>query len=322
MKRVTPGRVAVVAVLLVGVALWWPVSDEATETNMSSAPAANRMDLSAFSDSSPGRDIDLLFIHHSCGGQLLAPVGPDEGAQCIYTSHPNGGGLRALLGAQGYIVNEASYGSRVGDRTDVFDWLPKFRGQMDEILACARQDEPLPAGRHNRIVMFKSCFPNNKFSGEGEPPGDPAGPALTVWNAKATYAALLDEFRKQPDVLFVCVTAPPLAPKQKAIPLWRKSLAQARGRYVELEDGARRARQFNNWLSDTNGWLRDYGAKNVVVFDYYDVLTAGGESDLSRFATGDGTDSHPSAEGNGKAAEAFVPFLNRAVRRAGLTVAP
>ena len=293
---------------------------------MSSAPRAPRMDLSAFPAESPGRGVDLLFIHHSCGGQLLAPVGPDEGAQCIYTSHPNGGGLRPLLEAQGYIVNEASYGSRIGEDTDLFDWLPKFRNQMSDILACARQDERLPAGRLNRIVMFKSCFPNNKVSGEGEPPGNPAGPQLTVWNAKATFAALLDEFRKRPDTLFIYVTAPPLAPRREAIPVWRKWLAQVRGRYVTLEDSARRARQFNNWVVDPDGWLKDYEGRNVVVFDYYDVLTGGGASDLSRFATGDGTDSHPSADGNRLAAEAFVPFLNRAVhrasRRTGLTLAP
>ena len=55
------------------------------------------------------------------------------------------------------------------------------------------------------------------------------------------------------------------------------------------------------------------------MFDYYDILTGKGQSDLCVYPTGDGYDSHPSREGNGKAAAAFVPFLNQAVRRAGLT---
>lgn len=75
------------------------------------------------------------------------------------------------------------------------------------------------------------------------------------------------------------------------------------------------ARDFNNWLSGSEGWLKGYGGRNVVVFNYYDVLTDGGASNFSRYPTGDGSDSHPSREGNEKAAKAFVPFLNQAVRR-------
>jgi hypothetical protein len=68
-----------------------------------------------------------------------------------------------------------------------------------------------------------------------------------------------------------------------------------------------------------DGWLKDSGLTNVVVFDYYDLLTDHGTSDLSRYPTDNGNDSHPSHEGNVKATEAFVSFLNRAVRRAGLS---
>ena len=51
------------------------------------------------------------------------------------------------------------------------------------------------------------------------------------------------------------------------------------------------------------------------------VLT-GGRSNLLVFPTGDGFDSHPAAEGNLRAAASFVPFLERAVRRAGLASGP
>ena len=64
--------------------------------------------------------------------------------------------------------------------------------------------------------------------------------------------------------------------------------------------------------------LKDYPLHNVVVFDHYDILTDNGESDLSRYPTWDGADSHPSRSGNEKAAQAFVPFVNRAARRAGI----
>ena len=280
------------------------------------------MDLSAFSDARPEQSLDVLFIHHSTGGQWLADPGPEAGNHCIYETHPNGAGLRTRMQAQGYIVHEASYGGRIGKDTDLFDWLPKFRGQMPDVLICDCQDTFYTGNRRNRVVMFKSCFPNNAFVGTGMPPGDPEGPDLTVANAKATYTALLDEFQQHREVLFVCVTAPPLAPRLRPDPLWKTltrwaldkpSPAQRRARSAEL------ARQFNNWLKAHEGWLKDYPHTNVVVFDYYDILTNEGVSDLLAYPTGNGIDSHPSREGQQRATEALVPFLNRAVHRAGLS---
>jgi hypothetical protein len=282
------------------------------------------LDLTPFSPAPPGAALDLLFIHHSCGGQLLADEGAERSASpstCIYDSHPNGGGLRARLTRQGYQVHEASYGSVLGERTDLFDWLPKFRAQMAAILGTAHQDEPLPPGRSNRIVLFKSCFPNNLFRAEGAPPGDPNGPELTVWNARATFSALLPLLAQHPDVLFVYVTAPAVAPRLEPTSLARAAIRRARGQgspVEELERSARLARELDDWLVGTDGWLADYPGKNVVVFDYYDLLTGKRRSNLSVYATAEGGDSHPSAEGHRVVSEELVPFLNRAVRRAGL----
>lgn len=308
---------AAAAVLLAGGVLLLPVIEDvsAMPGTRRSSPIA---DLSPFPAEPPGASLDLLFIHHSCGGQLLAPPGVADGEACIFRSHPNGGGLRGQLEAQGYVVHEASYGSVIGEDTDMFDWVPKFRDRMQTVLATAHQDTKLPDGRSNRIVAFKSCFPNNAFEGEGAPPGNPRGPALTVWNARAALAALLPEFAKHPDVLFVYVTAPPLAPKRKDTVLkWLARKAGALPTPVPLERSAPLARSFNDWVVSPEGWLAGYPERNVVVFDYYDVLTAG-KSDLLAYPTRGGYDSHPSAEGNARAAEQFVPFLNRAVRRAGL----
>jgi hypothetical protein len=279
------------------------------------------MDLSGFSSAPPGQSFDLLFIHHSVGGEWLAQSGPDVGQNCINVTHTNGGGLRHRLEQQGYIVHEASYGSRIGERTDAFDWLPKFRDQMPQILACDRQDTPLASPRRNQIVLFKSCFPNSDFTGPGQPPGDPNGPELTLANAQASYRALLPEFQKYPGVLFVCITTPPLAPKIPADPLWKAVARKVLGkpdRERKLLSSSALARQFANWLKAENGWLRDYPLHNVATFDYFDVLTGASGSDLLKYPTGDGYDSHPNADGHSRATEAFVPFLNQAVRRAGL----
>lgn len=280
------------------------------------------LDLNAYSDEPPGQPLNLLFIHHSCGGQLLAEPGPDKGANCIYESHPNGGGLRSLLQQAGYNVHEASYGSELGQKTDLFDWLPKFRNRMHDVLSCKLQDQTLADGAKNDIVLFKSCYPNNAFVEEDALPGNPLGPELTLHNAKACYSALADSFAEYPDVLFICVTAPPLAPIQKPVPLWKALARKVMGKEKNLERQAGMARQFNNWLKASDGWLESYEKDNVVVWDYYDLLTASGRSNLSCYPTGDGYDSHPSQEGNRTAAAALVPFLNRAVRRAGLVPQP
>jgi len=280
------------------------------------------MDLSAFPATRPDAPLRMLFIHHSCGGQLLAAPGASkERDDCIYVSHPNGGGLKSLLEEQGYEVHEASYGSDIGNDTDMFHWLPKFTGKMDKILRVAHQDELYPDDRRNQIIAFKSCFPNNEFTGEGAAPGNPAGPDLTVWNAKATLTAVLPELEKHPETLFVYVTAPPNAPKAPKVRLWKWIARRVLGRGGADADRVAHqgelAREFNNWAVSPEGWLKDYKQKNVVVFDYYGILTDRGRSNLSAYGSNDGTDSHPTSEGNRRAAAEFVPMLNRAVRRLG-----
>jgi hypothetical protein len=315
-------RCAVITLLLCGGAvLFMPTckNEESTVTMREQIDDVPGLDLSAFPDAPPKRPLQLLFIHHSCGGQLLAEPGTEDGTDCIYRTALNGGGLRAALERCSYTVHEASYGSRIGQNTDIFDWLPKFRDAMAEVLTCDTQNVRYADGRRNDIVVFKSCFPNNDFVAEGSSPGDPMGPNLTVWNAKAAYAALLGELQKYQQVLFVCVTAPPLAPKADSPRLWKRLLDKVRGRETSLAARGRLAREFNNWLTRRDGWLDGGKLTNVVVFDYYDILTGHGVSNLSVFPTGGGWDSHPSREGNQKASEVFVPFLNRAVRRAGLS---
>ncbi|MFO7653435.1 MAG: hypothetical protein R6X25_06400 [Candidatus Krumholzibacteriia bacterium] len=254
---------------------------------------------------------NLLFIHHSCGGQLLADPGEQVGGErgtgerCIHASHPGGGGLRSLLEQAGFAVNQASYGSVVAEDTDICHWHAKFRDQMDRILRTERQDALLPAGQTNEIVAFKSCYPNNGFAGRGREPGDPDSCEPTVANARAAYRAILPYLAERPDVLFVAFTAPPLTrPKPAGVVGTVKGWFGGEPRSAEL------AREFNTWLVDPEqGWLAGYEGANVAVFDYYDVLTGHGESDWSVYPSREGVDSHPTSEGNRRAAEAFLPFL-------------
>lgn len=272
----------------------------------------------------PGRPVDLVFLHHSVGGALLADRGPEQGfpAVAIYTSHPSGGGLRRSLESSGYRVHEASYGSLVGERIDVFDWLPKFRDELDRVLRTRFQDEALPGDGRNRVVLFETCFRSNWFTGPGTEPGEPAGPELTVANAKASLRALLPIFARHPEVLFVHLTASPVAPRLEGEPRWKTIARLATGRPSQQDVLLRAAdlsREFNDWVASERGWLDGYPGRNVAVFDYYDLLTGHGRSNALVFPGDDeGYDSHPSGEGQQEAAEALLPFLHRSARRAGI----
>ncbi len=306
-------------VIVAGVALLVPLSRDVSDGRTVMRVAG--VDLSGYSSAAPAEPIDIVFLHHSVGAQLLAAPGPREGGENQPTRHPNGGGLAALLAQNNYRLHTATYGSALGERTDLFDWLPKFRDDMDRVIAIRNQDEKLPAGEVNRVVMFKSCFPNSYFVGEGDGAGNPAGPDLTLANARATMNAVRDELARRPSVLFVYLTAPPLASRPSPEPAWKWLAKRALGRTSNeerLRTSGDLARRFDNWVTDPQGWLKGYPHRNVVVFDLYDALTDHGASNFSRYATGGGLDSHPSSEGNAKVAPELVSFLNRAVRYAGV----
>jgi hypothetical protein len=130
---------------------------------------------------------------------------------------------------------------------------------------------------------------------------------LTVASAKYTYNQLLTYFETRPDKLFVVITSPPMQ------------------RIPRPEN----ARAFANWL--VNDWLEEnnYPLDNVMVFDFYNVLTHpenhhrynNGQIEHSTRAEKDTLyydswgDDHPRAEGGQKATEEFVPMLNIAVNR-------
>jgi hypothetical protein len=259
----------------------------------------------------PSSVTKLVFAHHSTGQAWL---------QDGY------GNLAATLGANNYFVSDTNYGwgpDAIGDRTDVGDWWTWFRGPSaptytSALYAYAGTNSgyarPLAdPGGGNTVVMFKSCFPNSDVGGSAADPipSIAANPlkgagasSLTVGNAKGVYLDLLEYFKTRPDKFFVLVVSPPLREADTSVA------------------SAANARALANWLVDPNGLLKGYSANNVLVFDYYTVLTDGhhrlvgglvehtaGPTNYLAYPTGD---SHPSAAGDVKATAEFVPLLNAA----------
>jgi hypothetical protein len=268
----------------------------------------------------------LIFVHHSCGSNWLAD---------------GNGGLGTTLRDHNYFVSDTNYGwgpDSVGSYTDIGNWWEWFRGPSSNTYLTALFSESgqntgysrlgSDPGGENRIIMFKSCYPNSALQGSISDPvpdiasnplkGQSSGSAThTVANAKGIYLDLLEYFKTRPDKMFVIVTAPPLRS----------------GTY------AGNARYFNDWL--VNDLLDSYPLNNVFVFDFYNVLTSnGGGANTSDLGWADGNhhrwwldavqhktdgggntlayptgDDHPSAAGNQKASAEFVDLLNHAWRQ-------
>lgn len=294
---------AVLALVAMGAVSLIPISTEIQSVPATRSAAPMR------AGAAPDRPLSLLFVHHSVGFQLLSE--PGSGAQ----QHENGGGLRRLLQESNYEVYSATYGSQLGEHTDLFDWPAKFTEDMAALLTTVDGTQSLPDGRRHDVVLFKSCFPNNAFSGRGTAPGDARGPELTLENARAALNSLLPTFERRPDTLFVYLTAPPLAASYRE-PIWKRVVKTALGRGPsQRARQAELAREFNRWAAADDGWLQGYPLQNVAVIDYYDMLTDHGESNLLRYPTGSGFDPHPSSAGQQQAAREIVTHLNAAVQR-------
>jgi uncharacterized repeat protein (TIGR01451 family) len=319
---------AIVAVSLISVILCLAGADT-LPASAGAAPITSSPTLTAYDPTSPTVPIRLIFIHHSTGQNWLDDYN---------------GELGLALRDNNYFVSDTNYGwgpadqdrgGAIGDHTDIPDWYSWFTGPHRNTYLAALYAESgqhssysrldiAPPGGENRIVMFKSCFPNSNLGGNPDDP--PATSAdytseLTVANAKRIYLDLLDYFVTRPDKLFVVIAAPPLVEGATS------------------PDNAANARAFNNWL--VNDWLAGYSYNNVAVFDFYTVLTSnGGDADTNDLGWSTGNhhryrngviehiadqgsnylayptgDSHPSQAGNLKATGEFVPLLNIAYHR-------
>nr|WP_319374733.1 CARDB domain-containing protein [uncultured Methanobacterium sp.] len=238
---------------------------------------------------SPSSTVKLTFIHHSCGSNWLAT---------------ENGNLGAALNENNYYITDTNYGwgpsmgdgTTLGDHTDTGDWdlwfndnkMPYVYNDTSETVYTNTISNP---GGENEIVMFKSCFPNSEV-------GDSVDDEKTIYNNLKTY------FAAHPEKMFVLITPP----GETTVTSYQKT------------------QELCNWLVDPSGWLSGYTGNNVFVFDFYCVLSeinshhryingtleyiyASDYDGISPYHDGD---DHPDAEGNQKATEEFIGFLNYA----------
>jgi hypothetical protein len=311
-EQVMKRDVAIACAVMLGV-LSWPCAAHA-----------------ALNPNPPASPVKLIFIHHSTGEAWLNDYHGELGLE---------------LRDNNYFVSDTNSGwgpDGIGDTTDIGHWWSWFSGPSRETYMSALYAESdqhcsytrleTDPGGPNRIVMFKSCFPNSHLGGSISDPvpdiednplrdQDAYSEYHTVPNARGIYIDLLDYFSQHPEKLFVAIAAPPLRSGDTS------------------PEAAANARDFNNWL--TNEWLVGYPLHNVFLFDFYNVLTSNGGStriddpNVNDFGWADGNhhrlaagaiehmqtiphnylaywtgDSHPSAAGDQKATGEYAPLLN------------
>ena len=251
---------------------------------------------------------DLLFVHHSVGNYWLDSGLDNELESKNYIDEIN------EIYYNDVVSNDSgrpkSLGSVPGDYTDMNHWIRWFNDYLNNT-----KKEDCTDGE-NRIIMFKSCYPNSEIYKNGTEPGDPFSSKRFLTNYKAvfrhysgyyknytsnsySYEPLERIFAANPDTLFIPVTFPPrhYAPKDPT-----------------NDQEGHRARVFTEWLK--NDWvdsynLRNPGLNNVAVFDFFDFLAypdnhSSHPNRLKKEYGGDSGNSHPNSKANKEATKVFA----------------
>jgi hypothetical protein len=220
----------------------------------------------------------IIFLHHSCGQNLIEQ-----------------GGVRPGLTALGYEFFDHGYneeGLRLADGsyTGTNFAVPDDNTDPDGFAAIFAQllhDPPDNTFSHLMqydVVAFKSCFPTSNVGDDAQ---------LAAY--QSYYRSIRDRMDQYPDKLFIIVTQPPQVPANSD------------------PEEATRARAFANWLQ-SGEYLS--GHPNVFVFDFFGLL-AGADNFLRPEYRLDEYDAHPNERANREIGPRFVSFVDQAIRSAG-----
>ena len=230
--------------------------------------------------SASAQSIRIIFLHHSCGENLINQGGVREGLTALgyefYDHGYNGDGLR---------LADGSYSGRnfdvPDDNTDPDGLATIFsqplRDPPDNTFSYLMQYD---------VIAFKSCFPTSNIGSDEQ-----------LAEYQAHYLTIRNRIDQYPNRLFVIVTQPPQVPAES-----------------DPDEGAR-ARAFTQWLQ-SDEYLA--GHPNIVVFDFFGYL-ADDDNFLRREYREDAHDAHPNERANQEIGPLFVDFIDQAIRSYGLT---
>lgn len=216
----------------------------------------------------------IIFLHHSCGENLINEGGVREGLTVLgyefYDHGYNDDGLRL------------ADGSYSGDNFDV----PNDNTDPDglaEIFAQPLHDPPDNTFSYLMqydVIAFKSCFPTSNIGDDDQ-----------LNEYKSYYLSIRDRVDQYPDKIFIVVTQPPQVPAES-----------------NPQEGAR-ARALADWLS-SDEFLT--GHPNLFTFDFFGHL-AGSDNFLRAEYRVDDYDAHPNEQANRAIGPLFVNFIDQAI---------
>ena len=219
--------------------------------------------------------VRIIWLHHSCGENLINEGGVREGLTALgyefYDHGYNDEGLRLADGSY------AGYNFDVpGDNTDPDGLAEIFRQPLHD-----PPDNTFSYLMQYDVIAFKSCFPTSNIASDEQ-----------LAEYQSYYLEMRARMAQYPDKLFVVVTQPPQVPGSSD------------------PDEARRARALADWLS-SDRFLG--GQANIVTFDFFGYL-AGEDNFLRPEYRYDDYDAHPNERANREIGPRFVEFLDRAIR--------
>jgi hypothetical protein len=239
------------------------------------------IDSSNVTSYSHGDWTNIIFLHHSTGGNLIAQGDVRQRfAQAGYDFWDQGYNDWGLTRPDG---TRAGYSYIVPDDNTDPDGLATIFGQP--VYELPRN--ALSGLLQHEVIVFKSCFPVSNITTDEQ---------LRAY--KSYYLGMRDVMDQHPDKLFVVMTPPPLNPA------------------ATDAEAANRARAFADWLQ-SDEYLS--GHANVVTFDFFDSLAEEDptlpDHNMLRQAYRDGTDSHPNQRANEVVGPLFVDFIVDAIER-------
>ncbi|MBN1180345.1 MAG: hypothetical protein JXD18_14125 [Anaerolineae bacterium] len=221
--------------------------------------------------------VRIIFLHHSCGQNLIEQGGVREGLSALgYEFYDHGYNEEGLRLADG---------STTGTHFDVPDDNTNPDG-LAVIFGQPLHDPPDNTFSYLMqydVIIFKSCYPTSNIGSDDQLAED-----------QAYYLSMRDRMDQYPDKLFIVVTQPPQVPGSS-----------------DAEE-AERARALADWLASSEFLA---GHPNVVTFDFFGLL-AGSDNFLRPEYRYDDTDGHPNEMANQAIGPLFVNFVDQVIQGA------
>ena len=226
-------------------------------------------------DSVQAQAVRIIFLHHSCGHNLIEQGDVRQGLTArgydFYDHGYNDDGLRLADGTYSGMNFDVP-----GDNTDPDGYAEIFTQPLN--------DPPDNTFSHLMlydVIMFKSCYPTSNIASEEQ---------LEAY--QEYYRTIRDRMDQHPEKTFIIVTQPPEVPGNSD------------------ERAGSRARDFVNWLQSSE-YLD--GHANIFVFDFFGLL-ADDENFLRSEYRFDDYDGHPNQRANQEIGPIFVDFIDQVIQ--------